>query len=101
MKDTRFCTFHNPIPAEKPFTIIPLHMDRLGRGKRDPLKVCGGPGYFHPSVEARTRELCDCLGVESGSQDMTCDARRMLGESTLRNQRWPSQPDERRKTQEY
>ena len=50
------------------------------RGKKD-------PGYFHPSVEARTRELRGCLGGESGSQDMTHDTRRMPGESTLRNQR--------------
>ena len=30
----------------------------------------GGPGYFHPSVEARTRELRGNFGVESGSQDV-------------------------------
>ena len=46
-----------------------------------------GPGYFHPSVEARTRRIRDRLGVVSGSQDMTCDTRRMLGEPTLRNER--------------
>jgi hypothetical protein len=66
--------------------------NRLGRERRDPPKVCGGPRYFHPSVEARTRAFRGQLGVESGSQDMTYDARRMLGEPSLRNQKVKPDP---------
>ena len=66
------------------------------RDERGPLKISGGPGYFHPCVEPRARGFRGHLGVESGSQDMTYDARRMLGEPTLRYQRQSSEPDERR-----